>query len=51
MTKKEIILGGNKYPVIFTMRGEWNGGIAKKYTHTYNSVPFGVDQILMICER
>ena len=38
-------------PVIFTMRGEWNGGIAKKYTHTYNSVPFGVDQILMICER
>ena len=35
-------------PRTFTFRGSWNGGIANKYTHTYNSVPFGVDRVLMI---
>lgn len=38
-------------PTTFTMRGAWNGGIAEKYTPVYNSVPFGVDQITLLCEK
>jgi len=38
-------------PVTFTLRGSWNGGIAEEYTHTYNSVPFGVDRVTVITER
>jgi hypothetical protein len=38
-------------PQTFTLRGSWNGGIADKYTHAYNSVPFGVDRVTMITER
>lgn len=32
-------------PATFTMRGEWEHGLSKYYTHKYNSVPFGVDKI------
>ncbi|MBQ4268647.1 MAG: hypothetical protein IJB97_03240, partial [Clostridia bacterium] len=32
-------------PATFTMRGEWENGLSKYYTHQYNSVPFGVDCI------
>ena len=32
-------------PFIFTQRGDWNGGIASRYTPIYQSVPFGADEI------
>ncbi len=35
-------------PTLFTFRGEWNGGIADRYTPVYQSVPFGADRILML---
>ena len=35
-------------PTTFTMRGEWKDGVAENYTHTYNSVPFGVGRVEMI---
>ena len=38
-------------PVTFTKRGQWNGGMAEKYTPVYNSVPFGVDKIELLCEK
>ena len=38
-------------PVTFTSRGSWKGGIAEEYTHTYNSMPFGVDRVTVITER
>ena len=37
-------------PMSFTFRGQWNGGIAPDYTPAYNSVPFGADRIVMLCE-
>jgi ribosomal protein S24E len=36
-------------PGNFTMRGTWGDGDSPIYTHVYNSVPFGVDTIEMIC--
>ena len=38
-------------PVRFTMRGTWKGGIAPDYTPVYNSVPFGIDSITLLCEK
>ena len=35
-------------PICFTMRGTWGNGESDIYTHTYNSVPFGVDTVEMI---
>jgi len=35
-------------PICFTMRGTWGEGESSIYTHVYNSVPFGVDEIEMI---
>ncbi len=35
-------------PACFTMRGTWGEGDSPLYTHVYNSVPFGVDEIEMI---
>ncbi|MBQ2702105.1 MAG: hypothetical protein IJF64_03855 [Clostridia bacterium] len=35
-------------PTTFTMRGGWKDGVAVDYTHTYNSVPFGVGRVEMI---
>ncbi len=35
-------------PGCFTMRGTWGEGDSPNYTHTYHSVPFGVDKIEMI---
>ena len=34
--------------ITFTMRGGWKDGVAENYTHTYNSVPFGVGRVEMI---
>ncbi len=34
-------------PGNFTMRGSWGEGVSPLYTHTYNSVPFGVEAISM----
>ena len=36
-------------PRYFTFRGTWNGGIAPDFTPEYQSVPFGVDGIEMLC--
>jgi hypothetical protein len=35
-------------PICFTMRGTWGDGESSLYTHVYNSVPFGVEEIQMI---
>ncbi|MBQ8311301.1 MAG: glycoside hydrolase family 125 protein [Clostridia bacterium] len=37
-------------PVSFTFRGKWNGGMAAGYTHEYRCVPFGLDDMVMLCE-
>ena len=36
-------------PRYFTFRCKWNGGVASEFTNEYQSVPFGVDAIEMIC--
>ncbi len=39
------------YPFLFTMRGHWQDGEAKYYTHEYNCVPFGLDEIEIITKE
>ena len=34
-------------PYHFTLRGSWKDGMSPRYTEVYNSVPFGVDRILL----
>ncbi len=34
-------------PYHFTLRGSWKEGVSAHYTDVYNSVPFGVDKILL----
>lgn len=34
-------------PFAFTMRGSWEKGMSKWYTEKYNSVPFGVEKIVV----
>ena len=37
-------------PFAFTMRGSWGNGQSKYYTLTYNSVPFGVENVFVVRE-
>lgn len=37
-------------PMKFTFRGLWNGGMAKGYVPEYQTVPFGLENITMLCE-
>ncbi len=34
-------------PVTFTLRGQWESGIPDAYTHTYHSVPFGLEGLYL----
>ena len=34
-------------PAAFTLRGSWKDGKSPKYTDDYNTVPFGVDAIIL----
>ena len=34
-------------PDSFHMRGTWENGIAPNYTHNYNCMPFGLDEIVV----
>ena len=42
-------------PMLFTFRGEWNGGTAPNYTPNYtpnyNCVPFGADRVHMLTKK
>ncbi len=35
-------------PFMFTMRGDWGNGVAASYTHEYQLVEFGADNVTMI---
>ncbi len=37
-------------PLDFTFRGTWNGGIASDFMPEYRCVPFGLSDIVMLCE-
>ncbi len=37
-------------PRSFTLRGQWKGGTAPDFVAEYQSVPFGLDDIVMLCE-
>lgn len=34
-------------PFTFTLRGDWGNGTSGQYTDEYNSVPFGIDKIIL----
>ncbi len=41
---------GGVNPTKFTFRGAWNGGMAKGYVPEYQTVPFDLENIVMLCE-